>query len=383
MSRFLNVVLTESPFDSPFAPKQKCSVGAADVASGLFGFFGSAMNALAQQDANTTNMRIARMNRDLQRETNEQNYKTWRESLLHDKQMLDYQNAFNEEMWNKQNAYNAPQAVVDRMKAAGINPASMFGQATPASSLQSANANSSAPSYNVAPRMDAHVNPINFDTSFVGAALNAFYDNQLKNEQAKKVSADGAISAANADVQRQRNALELVNLDVEIGKKLADKSLSDAQRDYYESLRDQVRQTMDLQKAQWNDLVVKEKKNNALTDANTENALASATAKRAEAHLTNVIAEFQGDLMQSQINLNDSNAQAAIQSVAQMVAEGQLTNQKTISQELQNKLDIDNVKKQVIKNRMRNGKRFIRRTLNAIELVSESLASGVRGIIKW
>lgn len=37
------------------------------------------------------------------------------------------QNAFNEEMWNKQNAYNTPQAQKQRLIDAGLNPALMYG----------------------------------------------------------------------------------------------------------------------------------------------------------------------------------------------------------------------------------------------------------------
>lgn len=37
-------------------------------------------------------------------------------------QIAQYQNEFNEEMWNKQNAYNSPDAVMQRLVKAGINP---------------------------------------------------------------------------------------------------------------------------------------------------------------------------------------------------------------------------------------------------------------------
>lgn len=37
--------------------------------------------------------------------------------------MQDRQNAFNVEMWNKSNAYNAPAHQIQLMKEAGLNPA--------------------------------------------------------------------------------------------------------------------------------------------------------------------------------------------------------------------------------------------------------------------
>lgn len=63
-----------------------------DVIGGLFSSSG-------QKSANKTNIQLAREQRD-----------------------------WNEEMWNKQNAYNSPAAQIARMRAAGLNPALMYSQ---------------------------------------------------------------------------------------------------------------------------------------------------------------------------------------------------------------------------------------------------------------
>lgn len=44
------------------------------------------------------------------------------------KREAEKQRQFSESMWNKQNAYNTPKMQMDRLKAAGLNPALMYGQ---------------------------------------------------------------------------------------------------------------------------------------------------------------------------------------------------------------------------------------------------------------
>lgn len=45
--------------------------------------------------------------------------------------LMDKSNAFNLEMWNKENEYNSPQAQMERYKAAGLNPNLVATQGTP------------------------------------------------------------------------------------------------------------------------------------------------------------------------------------------------------------------------------------------------------------
>ena len=64
----------------------------ADLLSGIFSGF-------SQDSANQTNIQLARENREWQ-----------------------------EKMWEKTNEYNTPAAQIERMKAAGLNPALMYSQ---------------------------------------------------------------------------------------------------------------------------------------------------------------------------------------------------------------------------------------------------------------
>lgn len=71
---------------------------------GLGSIFGGLFGKKGQDDANATNLQIAR-------ETNEAN-----------RANQEYQNEWNLNMWNKQNEYNTPAAQRQRLEDAGLNP---------------------------------------------------------------------------------------------------------------------------------------------------------------------------------------------------------------------------------------------------------------------
>ena len=133
------VVLTDSPLDCPFAPNKPQIAPAviAGIIGGASAIGSSVMNLVSQADANAANERIADKNIALQRETNQQNRELTYLANAQNYKMFQEQNAFNVDMWNKQNQYNLPTAQVQRLLAAGINPATGLGQVTPAGSLQS------------------------------------------------------------------------------------------------------------------------------------------------------------------------------------------------------------------------------------------------------
>lgn len=73
-------------------------IGAALLSTGV-NLVSGMLQSNAQEEANATNIQLARENR-----------------------------AWQEQMWNKQNAYNTPAAQIERMRAAGLNPALMYSQ---------------------------------------------------------------------------------------------------------------------------------------------------------------------------------------------------------------------------------------------------------------
>ena len=83
------------------------------VTSGISGMFGNAIGGMVgdlfgfESDAEKAN----KLNAQLTRETNEQNYQIWQEQKQHE---ID--------MWNMNNEYNTPEQQVARLREAGLNP---------------------------------------------------------------------------------------------------------------------------------------------------------------------------------------------------------------------------------------------------------------------
>lgn len=76
--------------------------GASSLLSSIFG-------TKSQSDANKTNLKIAQMNNE------------WSE------RMMEKQNQYDIDMWNRNNEYNSASAQVERLKEAGLNPALFMG----------------------------------------------------------------------------------------------------------------------------------------------------------------------------------------------------------------------------------------------------------------
>lgn len=172
MIKLYDLVLRDCPNGNPFAPRKKeiaPLVGAALVAA-AGSLISSGLSAVSQSSANKTNLGIAESNLQAQRETNQANERIADRTNAMNRLMMQEQNAFNLDMWNKQNQYNEPRAQVNRLLAAGINPASGFGKVTEAGQLSSADWAGAQASYNTAPQLNYHQQPINYDFNGVGNA---------------------------------------------------------------------------------------------------------------------------------------------------------------------------------------------------------------------
>lgn len=202
MLRYVNLVLKDNLCDCPFVPSKKCvstpvgimgpfvetaasssfplgsliSAGGSALSSLLGGIFGSSSNS----SANKTNLEIARMNQQSQREANALNERLFNTSM-----------AYNSRMWDKQNEYNLPINQVNRLLAAGINPVTAFGQPAEAGSLTAPN----APNIEAA-TLDYQQKPYDLSGAFQGA-VNAFTQSRL----------------ASAAIDKQREETHGITLD--------------------------------------------------------------------------------------------------------------------------------------------------------------------------
>ena len=116
MIKIYNVVLRENPFDSPFAPKNKCG----DILP-LFGLVGDLMGAAMQQDnVNNTN----RLNAEIAQMNNDRMVDQFNQQLAEAR----YQYRMNRKYALEDRDYNSPSQVTQRLLQAGINPSAFFGQ---------------------------------------------------------------------------------------------------------------------------------------------------------------------------------------------------------------------------------------------------------------
>lgn len=162
---------------SPFAPRSKMNPLGEAAISALGGVASSLLGGIFNSSANSKNVAM-------QRETNAQNYQIFKENQ-----------AWNEDMWNKQNEYNLPEKQVQRLLAAGINPSAVFGSgsATPAGAVGSVST----------PTMQApRVNPYqpNFN---VGDAVNAYQQSQILTAQKRKMNAETAHTELVSEFERK------------------------------------------------------------------------------------------------------------------------------------------------------------------------------------
>ena len=133
--------------------------GVGSIASAGVGLLGNIIGGISQRKTNQMNLKINQMN-------NEFNERMMREQM-----------AWEEEMWNKQNAYNTPLAMKQRYREAGLNAGLMFSENGAAGVAGSVgNASSASASGN------SQMQPFRPDMSSVVAGLTSFDQLMFKNE---------------------------------------------------------------------------------------------------------------------------------------------------------------------------------------------------------
>lgn len=124
-------------------PIALAAAGIGAVGQGL----GTLGNALTNRANRKSTEKINQQNIDFARESNEAQRKWEREQM-------DYQNRVNMDFWNMQNDYNSPINQVARMRAAGLNPALMYGS-SPTNTAADISAASGGAARNHVPNLQA------------------------------------------------------------------------------------------------------------------------------------------------------------------------------------------------------------------------------------
>lgn len=229
------------------------------VGNVLGGIFGSK----SQSKANAQNIAM-------QRETNALQYRMFNEA-----------NAFTKEMWNETNAYNTPEQQAARLKAAGINPAFVFGNGSVSEAGQISS--QSSPSL-TAPHVDPY-NPV----PAASTAVDAFLQSQMNNATIKNMHEN----ERHLEIQNELDAMQLFD---KVRSMRIDNKHKNA--------------LYDLLMATYGDQKEAVRKNNAVLDAQSDNLLAQSAALKIHSYL-------EQKQVASQLRLNDRQMWQISQVVAQ------------------------------------------------------------------
>lgn len=178
------------------------------VLSPVAGLVGSGLSFLSGESANSTNLQAVR------------------EANAFNERMYERQHKDAMDFWNLQNKYNSPSAEVQRLRAAGLNPALMFGEGAGAASV-------SLPS--ASPASVASVQP-SFTPAASDLMLKGIQDGIVSSvmslqaqDQHESMVLDNQVKAATVQTQIAKAIVELQNL-IKSGK------LSDSQKSYYNEM---------------------------------------------------------------------------------------------------------------------------------------------------
>lgn len=138
--------------------------------SGIFGLAGNGMSANVQRETNEMNYKINQMNNEFNAREAQKN------------------RDFQLDMWNKQNEYNTPSAQFNRMKEAGINPYNA------GSSIGSGNSTSSPSGSSASAASPISMQAYRHDFSTISDAINSFFLNQKIALESKGQSIANAFS---------------------------------------------------------------------------------------------------------------------------------------------------------------------------------------------
>lgn len=356
---------------------------------GVFGAMGNIIAADTNYDAQHA---AAAINRESQRETNEMNYKIAQEANELELQKFQENMNWLREQYYGDRAWNDPRAMKERYLEAGINPLFAMGNSAGATASSSVGG-SPLPNIHTAHMEAPHLEPAQYDFSgiseSIGRSIDAFFQNQLINEQTKGLETENRFKMAQISVQINREIAETRKTLAEKEEILSRKDLNDTTREKVEADRDSIRRNLDLLNAQWNDLVQQPKKGNALLDAQVRNVDEDSANKAADTAIKRIEAQWKPVLYGMQIRLTNaqiSNLQVqsanVVQQTKNLILEGKLTSYKTAGQYVENRLKDILLSNKEFQQHLRNSSDADKLFINSLELLSSSILGPLTPLFK-
>lgn len=156
---------------------------------GLFSAIGSVAGGLL--GIGSSSMQNAQ-NRQNVRETNQMNYKINQMNNQFNERMAMQQRDFQENMWNKENAYNTASAQRQRLEEAGLNPYMMMNGGS-AGVAQSVGTGATASSSG-----NAQMQPFQADYSGIAQSIGSVFQSQVQQAQASQLQSQKNLADAQA-----------------------------------------------------------------------------------------------------------------------------------------------------------------------------------------
>lgn len=153
-------------------------------------------------------------------------------------EMMSKANQWNLDQWNRANEYNLPVNQKARLLAAGINPALAMQGASSVGQAGSSPSSASAPSPaspSGGSALSLNLQRPDYGTGFaqLSSAVNSYFDNKMKSEQAEGYGLDNALKAAYGDRAYQlslgKTEAEIDNIRASTAKSYADSALINLQ----------------------------------------------------------------------------------------------------------------------------------------------------------
>lgn len=333
-----------SPFGS-FAPSEKrwplvlaAGIGATAslIGTGASAMSNSAANAAnleAVREQNKTNLQIARENNATSQGQFNRNMQ-WLEEQFYKQREFELQNQ----------AYNTPEAITNRLRQAGINPAYAIGQyGTGSASSSVSPVGAPSPSQLATAHMEAgHVEPFNYDftgiSEAVGHSINAYYQNKLLNEQTKSQEADTQIKRATAATAMMREINNLRQQEADIVVKLSQSHLNKSEREKLEADRDSIRQQINYFNDIQSELKSKLSKENMLLDKQYEKIDSDIDLNRVEMVLRPALAQANIRLSRAQESKFLNEIPLLVEQTKNAILQGDNINADTMAKHIENRL---------------------------------------------
>ena len=170
-------------------------------------------------------------NRQNVRETNQMNYKINQMNNQFNERMAMQQRDFQENMWNKENAYNTASAQRQRLEEAGLNPYMMMNGGS-AGTAQSVGTGASASSVG-----SAVMQPFQADYSGVQQAIGSVFQSQVQQAQVSQLQ--GQKNLADAQAMQALSNVDWSKMTKETREYLKATGLARAQLGYSKEMQEQ------------------------------------------------------------------------------------------------------------------------------------------------